>query len=76
MSLSMNFSYELCRTDHTLANSPNCCSGQYNTAATCPPSGVTDYSYFSALTFVGVSEQKLTFLRRGQLPQRVRLRLR
>ncbi|KAJ6475403.1 thaumatin, partial [Mycena sanguinolenta] len=28
------------------ANSPNCCSGQYDTAATCPPSGVTDYSYF------------------------------
>ncbi|KAJ6591233.1 thaumatin-like protein [Mycena vulgaris] len=28
------------------ANSPNCCSGSHNTAATCPPSGVTDYSYF------------------------------
>ncbi|KAJ6449339.1 thaumatin-like protein [Mycena sanguinolenta] len=27
-------------------NSPNCCSGQYNTPATCPSSGVTDYSYF------------------------------
>ncbi|KAF8178150.1 thaumatin [Mycena galopus ATCC 62051] len=28
------------------ANSPNCCSGQYDTPATCPSSGVTDYSYF------------------------------
>ncbi|KAF8188170.1 thaumatin [Mycena galopus ATCC 62051] len=28
------------------ANSPNCCSGQYDTEATCPSSGVTDYSYF------------------------------
>ncbi|KAJ7777984.1 thaumatin-like protein [Mycena maculata] len=27
-------------------NSPNCCSGQYDTPATCPSSGVTDYSYF------------------------------
>lgn len=29
------------------ANSPNCCSGQYNTAATCLSSGVAYYSYFS-----------------------------
>ncbi|KAJ7443976.1 thaumatin-like protein [Mycena galericulata] len=28
------------------ANSPNCCTGSHDTAATCPPSGVTDYSYF------------------------------
>ncbi|KAF8178151.1 thaumatin family-domain-containing protein [Mycena galopus ATCC 62051] len=28
------------------ANSPNCCSGQYDTPATCPPTGVTDYAYF------------------------------
>ncbi|KAL4079433.1 thaumatin [Scleroderma citrinum] len=27
-------------------NSPNCCSGQYDTAATCPSSGVAYYSYF------------------------------
>ncbi|KAJ7935886.1 thaumatin-like protein [Mycena leptocephala] len=27
-------------------NSPNCCSGSHNTAATCPPSGVTNYHYF------------------------------
>ncbi|KAJ6452068.1 thaumatin [Mycena sanguinolenta] len=27
-------------------NSPNCCSGQYDTPATCPPSGVTNYAYF------------------------------
>ncbi|KAJ7194828.1 thaumatin-like protein [Mycena pura] len=30
------------------ANSPNCCTGSHNTAATCPPSGVTDYSYFKS----------------------------
>ncbi|PVG04006.1 thaumatin-like protein [Serendipita vermifera] len=28
------------------ANSPNCCSGQYSTPATCPASGVAYYSYF------------------------------
>ncbi|KAJ3769729.1 thaumatin [Lentinula raphanica] len=28
------------------ANSPNCCSGQFNTPATCPSSGVEFYSYF------------------------------
>lgn len=28
------------------ANSPNCCSGQYDTPATCPSSGVAFYSYF------------------------------
>ncbi|RDX52527.1 thaumatin-like protein [Lentinus brumalis] len=28
------------------ANSPNCCTGSHNTAATCPPSGVAYYSYF------------------------------
>ncbi|KAF8528423.1 thaumatin-like protein [Hysterangium stoloniferum] len=28
------------------ANSPNCCSGSFNTPATCPPSGVAFYSYF------------------------------
>ncbi|KAJ7153270.1 thaumatin [Mycena filopes] len=28
------------------ANSPNCCSGTHDTAATCPPSGVTNYKYF------------------------------
>ncbi|EPT04616.1 Osmotin thaumatin-like protein [Fomitopsis schrenkii] len=27
-------------------NSPNCCTGQYDTAATCPSSGVAYYSYF------------------------------
>ncbi|KAI9458647.1 thaumatin-like protein [Lactarius psammicola] len=35
-------------------NSPNCCTGRYNTAATCPSSGVRYYSYISACpnTFV------------------------
>ncbi|KAJ7628698.1 thaumatin [Roridomyces roridus] len=28
------------------ANSPNCCSGSFDTPATCPSSGVQDYSYF------------------------------
>ncbi|KII91787.1 hypothetical protein PLICRDRAFT_520915 [Plicaturopsis crispa FD-325 SS-3] len=28
------------------ANSPDCCTGDHNTAATCPPSGVDYYSYF------------------------------
>jgi hypothetical protein len=32
--------------DGNQANSPNCCSGQYSTPATCPPSGVQYYSYF------------------------------
>ncbi|EKM57115.1 uncharacterized protein PHACADRAFT_254685 [Phanerochaete carnosa HHB-10118-sp] len=32
--------------DGNQANSPNCCSGQYDTAATCPSSGVAYYSYF------------------------------
>ncbi|KAJ6511509.1 thaumatin [Mycena vitilis] len=27
-------------------NSPNCCSGSHDTAATCPPSSVTNYAYF------------------------------
>ncbi|KIJ61526.1 hypothetical protein HYDPIDRAFT_96439, partial [Hydnomerulius pinastri MD-312] len=27
-------------------NSANCCTGQYDTAATCPSSGVAYYSYF------------------------------
>ena len=32
--------------DGNQANSKNCCSGQYSTPATCPPSGVAYYSYF------------------------------
>ncbi|CAE6470644.1 unnamed protein product [Rhizoctonia solani] len=28
------------------ANSPSCCTGDFNTPATCPPSGVEYYSYF------------------------------
>ncbi|KAF7363778.1 hypothetical protein MSAN_01035600 [Mycena sanguinolenta] len=37
------------------ANSPNCCSGTYNTPSTCPSSGVTNYDYFKlncAATYV------------------------
>ncbi|KAF8673520.1 Thaumatin family [Rhizoctonia solani] len=32
--------------DGNQANSHNCCSGQYSTPQTCPPSGVQYYSYF------------------------------
>ncbi|KAH9931506.1 thaumatin-like protein [Fomitopsis serialis] len=34
--------------DGDQSNSPNCCSGSYNTPATCPSSGVKDYSYFKS----------------------------
>ncbi|KAI6029588.1 thaumatin-like protein [Pisolithus microcarpus] len=30
------------------SNSPNCCSGQYDTPQTCPSSGVAYYSYFKS----------------------------
>jgi hypothetical protein len=30
-----------------LANSPDCCTGSFNTPATCPASGVEYYHYFS-----------------------------
>ena len=32
--------------DGNQANSSNCCSGQYDTPETCPPSGIQYYSYF------------------------------
>ncbi|KAF5380261.1 hypothetical protein D9757_008239 [Collybiopsis confluens] len=32
--------------DGSQANSPNCCTGSHNTAATCAPSGVSDYDFF------------------------------
>lgn len=35
------------RSEPSSANSANCCSGDHDTAATCPSSGVQDYSYFS-----------------------------
>ncbi|KAF8595310.1 Osmotin, thaumatin-like protein [Ceratobasidium sp. AG-I] len=35
--------------DGTPTNSKNCCTGQYSTPATCPPSGVQYYSYFKSL---------------------------
>ena len=34
------------RSSPPIANSPNCCSGQYNTPQTCPASGVAYYYYF------------------------------
>ncbi|KIL66666.1 hypothetical protein M378DRAFT_23310 [Amanita muscaria Koide BX008] len=35
-----------CLVDPNPSNSPNCCTGQYSTPATCPSSGVEYYSYF------------------------------
>lgn len=35
-----------CQVDDNQADSPNCCSGSYATADTCPSSGVAYYSYF------------------------------
>ncbi|VDB91942.1 unnamed protein product [Peniophora sp. CBMAI 1063] len=35
-----------CQVDPDPANSPSCCTGSYNTAATCPPSHVPDYAFF------------------------------
>ncbi|KAF8316074.1 Osmotin, thaumatin-like protein [Clavulina sp. PMI_390] len=35
-----------CLVDSDPSDSPSCCSGSYDTAATCPSSGVPDYSYF------------------------------
>lgn len=34
--------------DGNQANSPNCCSGSFASAAACPPSGVEFYSYFKS----------------------------
>ncbi|KAI6007545.1 thaumatin [Pisolithus orientalis] len=34
--------------DSDTANSPNCCTGNYSTPATCPSSGVQYYSYFKS----------------------------
>ncbi|KAI4524243.1 Osmotin, thaumatin-like protein [Schizophyllum commune Loenen D] len=35
-----------CQIDTNQADSPNCCSGSYSTADTCPSSGVAYYDYF------------------------------
>ncbi|KAF9513080.1 hypothetical protein BS47DRAFT_1344596 [Hydnum rufescens UP504] len=37
-----------CLVDPDPSNSPSCCSGSYNTAATCPSSGVPSYQYFKS----------------------------
>jgi len=37
-----------CLVDPDPSNSPSCCSGQYSTPATCPSSGVPNYSYFKS----------------------------
>jgi hypothetical protein len=41
------------------ANSPNCCSGSFNTPQTCPSSGVQFYSYFSQSNFHSSSQFRL-----------------
>jgi hypothetical protein len=35
-----------CQVSATPSNSASCCSGDFSTPATCPPSGVPDYEYF------------------------------
>ena len=45
--------------DGNQADSPNCCSGSHNTAATCPPSGVAYYSYFSKCSAGSPSDTQL-----------------
>jgi hypothetical protein len=37
-----------CLVDSNPGNSPSCCSGSYNTPATCPSSGVPHYTYFKS----------------------------
>ncbi|KAG8935569.1 hypothetical protein FRC03_007486 [Tulasnella sp. 419] len=37
-----------CLVDPNPTNSKSCCSGQYSTPATCPPSGVPNYNYFKS----------------------------
>ncbi|KAG9016683.1 hypothetical protein FRB90_002513 [Tulasnella sp. 427] len=37
-----------CLVDPNPGNSPSCCSGSHNTAATCPKSGVPNYNYFKS----------------------------
>ncbi len=75
-SASTCFEIHFWSTNHTVANSPNCCSGSHSTAATCPSSGVSYYSYFSTLVLVLNSKQKLTSQSRTKLPQLLRLCLR
>lgn len=58
----------------TPADSPNCCSGSYDTPATCPASGVQYYSYFSAFAISCASPADPPH--RGQLSGFVRLCLR
>jgi hypothetical protein len=67
-------------------NSPNCCSGIHDTQPTCPSSSVTNYHFFSTcfsfllsiylLPLLLTYQPQLTPPRRGQLPERLRLRVR
>ena len=65
--------YSTMHNKANLANSPNCCSGQYNTPATCPSSGVAYYSYFSEWTNTvpcSALLTSLTSLQRATAPTR------
>jgi len=37
-----------CEVDSDPSNSPNCCTGDHKTPATCPASGVQDYAFFKS----------------------------
>jgi hypothetical protein len=49
-----------CLVDSNPGDSPSCCSGSHNTPATCPPSGVPFYSYFSSFLSSVNTDDKLT----------------
>ena len=57
------------------ANSPNCCSGSYNTPQTCSASGVSYYHYFSQLFGRTPSSDSQVYLHiyRGSMPRHLLL---
>lgn len=54
-------------------NSPNCCTGSYNTAATCPASRVQYYSYFSESVCAACACKSLTSSQKVIVRRRLRL---
>ncbi len=62
----------------TPANNPNCCTGSHNTPATCPPSGVQYYSYFSTSPSASSACPRDADCMNGRakLPQQLRIRVR
>jgi hypothetical protein len=63
-----------CMVDKNPGNSPSCCSGSHNKPATCPPSGVPYYDYFSAYLH-GAFEFETDLLCRELVQGRVRIRI-